>query len=130
MKVSDLHQQRLFSAEAEETLDEAADRMRWHAIGALPVFDGHRLVGIITERDLTAAIADGVDPATTPVGSYMTPAPAVLGPESELGEAARAMLELGVRHVPIVDHGRLVGVLSIRDLLDAETLATPEGDRR
>jgi CBS domain-containing protein len=129
MKVSDLHQQRVFTAEAEETLEEAADRMRWHAVGALPVFDGHRLVGIITERDLTAAIADGVDPETTPVGSYMTPAPAVLGPDSDLGEAARAMLELGVRHVPIVDHGRLLAVLSIRDLLAAETPAAAEGDR-
>jgi CBS domain-containing protein len=128
MKVSDLHQQRVFTAEAE-TLEEASDRMRWHAIGALPVFDGHRLVGIITERDLTAALADGVDTETTPVGNYMTPAPAVLGPDSELGEAARAMLELGVRHVPIVDHGRLLAVLSIRDLLAAETSATAEGDR-
>jgi CBS domain-containing protein len=129
MKVSDLHQRRVFTAEAEETLEEAADRMRWHAIGALPVFDGHRLVGIITERDLTAAVADGVDPETTSVGNYMTAAPAVLGPNSELGEAARAMLELGVRHVPIVDHGRLLAVLSIRDLLAAETSATAEGER-
>jgi CBS domain-containing protein len=130
MKVSDLHQQRLFTAETEETLDEAADRMRWHAIGALPVFDGHRLVGIITERDLTAAVADGVDPATTPVGNHMTPAPAVLGPDSQLGEAARAMLKLGIRHVPIVDQWRLVAVLSIRDLLAAETSARAAGEQR
>lgn len=126
MKVSDLHhQQRVFTAEADETLDEAADRMRWHAIGALPVFDdGHRLVGIITERDLTAAVADGADPAATQVADYMTPAPAVLGPDSEFVVAARAMLELGVRHLPVVDGGRLVAVLSMRDVLDAETTAT------
>jgi CBS domain-containing protein len=121
MKVSDLHQQRLFTAEADETLDEAADRMRWHAIGALPVFDGHRLVGIITERDLTAAVADGADPSATQVVDYMTPAPAVLGPDSEFVVAARTMLELGVRHLPVVDGGRLVAVLSMRDVLDAET---------
>ena len=72
MKVSDLHQQRLFTAEADETLDEAADRMRWHAIGALPVFDAtHHLVGIITERDLIAAIAEGADASTTPVSDYI-----------------------------------------------------------
>jgi CBS domain-containing protein len=97
MKVSELHQQRLFTAEADETLDEAADRMRWHAIGALPVFDSHRLVGIITERDVTAAVADGADPATTPVADYMTRAPAVLGADSALAEAVSTMLELGVR---------------------------------
>jgi CBS domain-containing protein len=57
MKVSDLHQHphQLFTAQAEEPLDEAADRMHWHQVGALPVFEGQHLVGIITERDLTAA---------------------------------------------------------------------------
>jgi signal-transduction protein with cAMP-binding, CBS, and nucleotidyltransferase domain len=102
MKVSDLHQHphRLFTAQVEETLDEAADRMNWHQVGALPVFDGQQLVGIITERDLTAALAEGAAPAGTPVSEYMTPAPTVLGPDSELVEAAHRMLELGVRHLP------------------------------
>jgi CBS domain-containing protein len=119
MKVSDLHQHphRLFTAQVEETLDEAADRMNWHQVGALPVFDGQQLVGIITERDLTAALAEGADPAGTPVSEYTTPAPTVLGPDSELVEAAHRMLELGVRHLPVLRDGRLVGVLSIRDLL-------------
>ena len=128
MKVSDLHQQRLFTAEADETLDEAADRMRWHAIGALPVFDDrHNLVGIVTERDLTAAVADGANPAATRVADYMTPAPVVLGPGSGFAEAARAMLELGVRHLPVVENGRLVAVLSMRDVLDAEAPARSGG---
>jgi len=120
MKVSDLHQGRLFTADANETLDDAADRMHWHEIGALPVFEGHRLAGIITERDITAAVADGVDPATTPVSDYMTESPAVLGPDSELAEAAHTMLELGVRHLPIMHRGRLIGVLSMRDLFGPE----------
>jgi predicted transcriptional regulator len=116
MKVSDLHQHphRLFTAQVEETLDEAADRMNWHQVGALPVFDGQQLVGIITERDLTAALAEGADPAGTPVSEYMTPAPTALGPDSELVEAAHRMLELGVRHLPVLRDGNLVGVLSIR----------------
>jgi CBS domain-containing protein len=54
----------------------------------------------------------------------MTAAPTVLGPDSELAEAANKMLELGVRHLPVMQSGRLVGVLSIRDLLGAD------GDRR
>jgi CBS domain-containing protein len=125
MKVSDLHQQRLFTADADETLDEVADRMRWHAVGALPVFDAdHKLIGIITERDVTAAVADDADPAATRVADYITPAPAVLGPDSEFAEAAKAMLELGVRHLPVVDKGHLVAVLSMRDVLDAETTTT------
>ena len=120
MKVSDLAHHELFTAQAEETLDEAADRMSWHQVGALPVVDGQRLVGIITERDLTAALAEGADLAITPVADYMTAAPEVLRPDSELADAAHVMLELGVRHLPVVRGGRLVGVLSMRDVLGAE----------
>jgi CBS domain-containing protein len=119
MKVSDLQPHELFTAQADESLEVAADRMSWHQVGALPVLDGQRLVGIITERDLTAALAEDADPRITPVSDYMTPAPEVLRPDSELAEAAQLMLELGIRHLPVVRGGRLVGVLSIRDLLDA-----------
>jgi CBS domain-containing protein len=120
MKVSDLQQHELFTAQAEESLEGAADRMSWHEVGALPVLEGQHLVGIITERDLTAALAEGADPVTTPVSDYMTPAPEVLRPDSELVEAAHLMLELGIRHLPVVRGGHLVGVLSMRDVLDAD----------
>jgi CBS domain-containing protein len=69
---------------------------------------------------LTAAVAEGADPVTTPVSDYMTPAPEVLRPDSELADAARVMLELGVRHLPIMRDGRLVGVQSMRDILGAD----------
>jgi CBS domain-containing protein len=120
MKVSDLRPHELFTAQADESLDVAADRMSWHQVGALPVLEGQRLVGIVTERDLTAALAEGADPVITPVSDYMTPAPEVLGPDSELADAAHLMLELGIRHLPVVRSGQLVGVLSMRDVLDAD----------
>jgi CBS domain-containing protein len=56
----------------------------------------------------------------TPVSAYMTAAPEVLRPDSELAEAAHTMLQLGVRHLPVLQGGRLVGVLSMRDVLGAE----------
>jgi CBS domain-containing protein len=90
-------------------------------VGALPVLEGQRLVGIISERDLTAAMGEGADPVMTPVSDYMTPAPEVLGPDSEFADAAHLMLELGIRHLPIVRGSRLVGVLSMRDVLDADS---------
>jgi CBS domain-containing protein len=121
MRVSDLQHHELFTAQAEESLDVAADRMSWHQVGALPVLEGQHLVGIITERDITAAMAEGADPVITPVSDYMTPAPEVLRPDSEFADAAHLMLELGIRHLPIVRSGRLVGVLSMRDVLDADT---------
>jgi CBS domain-containing protein len=120
MKVSDLQHHELFTAQAEESLEVAADRMNWHQVGALPVLEGQHLVGIISERDVTAAMAEGADPMMTPVSDYMTPAPEVLQPDSELADAAHRMLELGIRHLPVVRSGCLVGVLSIRDVLDAE----------
>jgi CBS domain-containing protein len=120
MKVSDLRPHELFTAQAEETLEAAADRMSWHQVGALPVLEGQRLVGIVTERDLTAALAEGADAEVTPVSDYMTPAPEVLRPDSELADAAHVMLELGIRHLPVVCSGQLVGVLSMRDVLDAD----------
>ena len=64
-KISDLQQHELFTAQAKEALDEAADRMNWHQVGTFPVFGGQHPVGILTERDLTAAIGQGADPATT-----------------------------------------------------------------
>jgi CBS domain-containing protein len=120
MKVSDLRPHELFTAQAEETLEVAADRMSWHQVSALPVLEGQRLVGIVTERDLTVALAEGADAEVTPVSDYMTPAPEVLRPDSELADAAHVMLELGIRHLPVVRSGQLVGVLSMRDVLDAD----------
>jgi CBS domain-containing protein len=120
MKVSDLQHHELFTAQADENLDVAADRMSWHQVGALPVLDGQHLVGIITERDLTTALAEEANPAMIPVSDYMTPAPEVLGPDSELADAAHVMLELGIRHLPVVRSGQVVGVLSMRDVLDAD----------
>jgi CBS domain-containing protein len=120
MKVSDLRPHELFTAQAEETLEVAADRMSWHQVSALPVLEGQHLVGIVTERDLTAALAEGADAQVTPVSDYMTPAPEVLRPDSELADAAHLMLELGIRHLPVVRSGQLIGVLSMRDVLDAD----------
>jgi CBS domain-containing protein len=120
MKVSDLRPHELFTAQADETLEVAADRMSWHQVGALPILEGQRLVGIVTERDLTAALAEGADAEVTPVSDYMTPAPEVLRPDNELADAAHLMLELGIRHLPVVRCGQLVGVLSMRDVLDAD----------
>ena len=85
-----------------------------------PVFEGQHLVGIITERDLTAAVAEGRGPGAHPGVGLHDPGPGGPGPDSELADAARVMLELGVRHLPIMGGGRLVGVLSMRDVLGAD----------
>jgi CBS domain-containing protein len=107
----------LITTQPDDTLLDAAGQMNCYQIGALPVYEERRLIGIVTERDLTAALAEGANPATTRVAEYMTEQPVTVAPDDDLELAARRMAELGVRHLPVVDGNRLVGVLSMRDLL-------------
>jgi CBS domain-containing protein len=117
----------LITTEPDETLLDAAGRMNCYQIGALPVYEQHRLVGIVTERDIVAALAEGADPSTTMVAEYMTDRPVTVAPDDDLAVAAQRMAELGVRHLPVVDGHQLVGVLSIRDLLVEQATPTAPG---
>jgi CBS domain-containing protein len=107
----------LITTEPDDTLLDAAGRMHCYQIGALPVYEQHRLIGIVTERDMVAALAEGADPKTTRVADYMTELPITVSPDDDVKVAAHRMAELGVRHLPVVDGQYLVGMLSIRDLL-------------
>jgi CBS domain-containing protein len=117
MKVSAMYTPEILSAGANEELIEVAARMQFHEVGALLVFHQGVLQGIVTERDLLCAVADGVDPTTATVERYMTRDPVTVTPDTDAGEAAAQMLALGARHLPVVDGGQVVGMLSARDLL-------------
>lgn len=116
MRVADLCRRVLIVTIPRDTLLGAATRMRSYEVSALPVYRRHRLVGIITERDVVTAVADGADLATTTVADYMTDRPVTARPDEDQQVAARRMVELGVRHLPVVNGGQVVGVLSMRDL--------------
>jgi CBS domain-containing protein len=120
MKIRELFKTDVVSAMSTETLMDAARRMEWMNISALPVLEADRLVGIITERDVTRAAAAGADMRRTSVIDYMTARPFTAYPEEEAGEVARRMLDLGVRHLPVVQEGKVVGIISARDLLVLE----------
>jgi CBS domain-containing protein len=124
MRVSERCHHVLITTEPDDTLVDAAGRMHCYQIGALPVYQQHRLVGIVTERDLVAALAEGADPAVATVADYMTDQPVTVAPDDDLEVAARRMADLGVRHLPVVDGTQLVGVLSIRDLIAGQTIVT------
>jgi CBS domain-containing protein len=80
--------------------------------------DAGRLVGIITERDLVRAIADGVDPKQAIASVIMTPDPATVTSEEDVSVVALKMMRLGIRHLPVVDStGNPVGLLSARNLV-------------
>ena len=107
------------SAEKSVTVLDAALLMKAQGKGALLVVDGTRLIGIFTERDaLLRVIAASRDPRTTKLSEVMTPQPETLHPDEPFLKALRIMHKRGFRHLPVVEHGRPVGVVSARDALD------------
>ena len=101
------------------TVAEAARTMKHHNIGALLVVDGQRLCGIFTERDaLFRVVAEGRDPVTTQVSQVMTPQPQTIHPDKPFLHALRIMHVGRFRHLPVVEDGRPLGMVSSRDALD------------
>ena len=103
------------------SVSEAADRMRRRKLGAVAVVAEGRLVGVFTERDaLFRVVAEGRDARTTPLAEVMTPDPQTIHPAKPFGHALHMMFEGGFRHVPVVEDGRPVGMVSARDALGPE----------
>jgi CBS domain-containing membrane protein len=104
----------------------AARIMREHRIGCLPVIDGGKLVGILTEADLLALVTDALAlerPARPwTMERAMTPIPVTIGSDTTIGDARAAMTRYGIRHLPVVHDGRPVAMVSERDLGIAETI--------
>ncbi len=107
------------------TVLEAAQVMNEARIGAVVVLDSGTMVGILTERDiLTRVVAREAEPSRTPVSQVMTKEVLTCAPETRITEARQVMRERRVRHLPVVDQGQLLGMLSIGDLnlVENETL--------
>ena len=112
--------QTVASLSPSATVREAARIMTERHIGAVLIATDGRLQGIFTERDiLTRIVARGLDPDETVLGSVMTPNPDTVGPDDMALHALQRMAERGYRHLPVVSDGRLVGIVSIRDLYAA-----------
>jgi len=109
--------QNLKTLPPEASVREAAKIMGSSRISAILVLESDRLVGIVTERDMTAKVlAVGLDPEATQVSEVMTPKPDVLSPDDAPNDALEKMSERGYRHLPVLDGQDVVGMLSIRDL--------------
>ncbi len=114
--VADHMTRELLTIEPEATLAEAAKRMAARGVGAVVVLEGERLAGILTERDLLKAVAAGSHESAR-VSQWMTRHPETIEPNDDTDHAAALMIHGGFRHLPVVDEGRTVGILSIRDLM-------------
>lgn len=117
------HQNILVGA-SDLTVREASQLMATAKVGAIMIGAAGRLTGIFTERDaLARVLAAGLDPDTTTLGEVMTHHPLTVKPDTLLGHALHLMHDGGFRHVPVVEDGRPVGMISARDALGIEMVA-------
>lgn len=126
MKVKELRPRDIVDVNRGDSLRIAAKHLADDDIGALAVFDSTGAVGVLSERDLARAIADGTDLDETTVDEYMTEAPIKVEPESALGTAIAKMNEFGVRHLLVDDHGDITGMISMRDIVALLGTGWPE----
>jgi CBS domain-containing protein len=114
--VGELMTRDVLSVDPADTIGEAAERMVERGCGSAVVLDFGRLIGILTERDLLKAVAGRIHTSEARVREWMTPEPVTVTQDTAAEDAAHQMLENGFRHLPVVEDGQTIGVVSIRDV--------------
>jgi CBS domain-containing protein len=114
--VADNMSQDLLTVSAGDQLGEAAKRMVARGVGAVLVMEGEKLEGILTERDLMRAVAGGYSEEAR-VSDWMTRHPETVDADDATDHAASLMIHGGFRHLPVMQGDRVVGIISIRDLM-------------
>jgi CBS domain-containing protein len=123
MQVKDIMTRNPEVVRPEATLQEAAKKMKDLDVGVIPVCDGRRLQGMLTDRDITIrAAAEGADPKTTRVQETMTPDVYYVYENTSVEDAALMMMEKQIRRLPVINQDKdLVGIISLGDIsVDAE----------
>ena len=107
------------TAPPDTKLADAAAIMREKGVGSIVIIDEDSVQGILTERDLVRAAADGAHPTDATVNQWMTPSPVTLSQDEPITHALDQMIDRHFRHIPIVDGDKLVGIVSFRQLIEA-----------
>ena len=118
MKVGDVMTTEVTTASPDDTFVHIAGLLHEGGISSIVVMQGDEIAGIVTERDLVNLVADGADPGSVTVGERMTRDLDTVEPKTDIAEAAEHMARLKIRHLPVVERGSLVGIVSIRDLIN------------
>ncbi|HEX9095971.1 MAG TPA: CBS domain-containing protein [Candidatus Dormibacteraeota bacterium] len=111
--------EQLVTVEPSTSVAAAVTVMGMRGVGAVLVMEKGGLEGIFTERDLVRALSNDIGASSQPVVQWMTRNPVTVGPDASVEEALETMLAGHFRHLPVMEGGRLVGVVSIRDLSEA-----------
>ena len=115
-RIREVMKTKLHTVEPADTVGEAVAVMAQHRVGSVLVMESDRLLGIFTERDTVRALSQSHDAARHEITSWMTHDPKTVGPDVDAEDALRTMLDNGFRHLPVVENGKVIGVVSMRDL--------------
>lgn len=116
-----MERKKFITAAPDKTVSQAARLMATKDAGAVLVVENSQLIGIFTERDVVfRVIAPGLDPKATLLREVMTADPKTLGPTQSYGHALVIMQENGFRHVPVVEEGQAIGIISSRNAMDPD----------
>ena len=117
MKISEIMTKDVAKLDVSDTVQRAAELMKQYNVGSIPVCLGEKVVGIITDRDITLrSVAGNENIQNQTVREVMTSNPVVGKPEMEAHEAVRLMSERQIRRLPIVENDNIVGMVSLGDL--------------
>ena len=118
-KIRDIMRQGfLFVVQRSATVAEAVRVMAAHNVGIVTVLDGEKLAGVFSERDVVRRVVDrGLDPARTPIGDVMTTELVVADADEDYQSAVHKMDQANIRHLLVVSEGRILSMISIRDLM-------------
>jgi CBS domain-containing protein len=127
MKVRDAMAKLVHRAKKNDKVGDVANTMKREDIGFMPVVDGEMVIGVITDRDIVInCIAEGHDPRGETAEHLMSRDVTTVSPDEDIEEAGRKMERGEIRRLPVVDNGRLVGVLSHGNLVQATKNKTAE----
>ena len=116
-----MERRKLLKAAPETLVSEAAKLMAAKNVGAVLVIEANCLVGIVSERDIAfRVVALGLDPQATRLADVMTRAPHTVDPDKPFGYALLVMQENGFRHLPVVQDGKILGIVSSRSAMDPD----------
>jgi CBS domain-containing protein len=127
MKARDIMTKNPDTASPVTPIADVAQMMRDLDVGIVPVLDGRKLVGVITDRDITIRVtAEGLDPYDTSVQSFVSPNPVTVSPNDDIDKVRKLMADKQIRRVLVTDDDQLVGVISIGDIAVKEKSADTE----
>lgn len=116
-----MDRKKLLTTSSDTSVSKATKLMAMKHVGAILILEEEHLVGIFTERDAVfRVLARGRDPDATPLADVMTPWPKTISPQEPFGRALATMHKNGFRHLPVVENGVTLGIVSSRSALDPE----------